>query len=522
MNITFDVKNQIISRTDTNRVVADSKNYLYAEFKFTSDWNGTKTAIFSNDNVETTYEQLLIDDKCLVPAEVLKAGTLCVSAFCGDLVTANKAYLVVEESGLKDGETPQPPTPDIYTQILEKAEYAETVASEIQGKAESGAFNGKAATVDVGEVITGESNTPVAITNSGTQNAAVLNFTIPKGDKGDKGDTGTQGEPGKDGAAATVTVGTVTTGDPDTPASVTNSGTPNAAVLDFVIPQGEKGDSAFTSIKPGTQEEPYIIQKYGYYCTTGVGWVQVRAQGQEASVISELDFYKPFYCATDTLIIFGMSNEYNDVNRAFTYIISIGDDIKVSVSPVSGSDKEPFNYSLNEIFQNFLAIVSILQPIIEEGRNAVNKIVVVDSFDSSHGFVTFSVRDADSELSDESTFPVQNKVVTAALAQKKAVPAISTPSSSSITLENNSEYRLQATASLNLALPESIPDDYECSLVFESGATATVLSYPADVVEFIGDDCDSEGDFIPAADKGYEISIKNLGFDRIVARVGAF
>ena len=81
---------------------------------------------------------------------------------------------------------------------------------------------------------------------------------------------------------------------------------------------------------------------------------------------------------------------------------------------------------------------------------------------------------------------------------------------------------MQSTATLNLTLPSTIPDDYECSLIFESGATATVLSYPADSIKFIGDDCDSEGDFIPAADKGYEISIKDLGFDRIIARVGAF
>ena len=161
--------------------------------------------------------------------------------------------------------------------------------------------------------------------------------------------------------------------------------------------------------------EPYIIQKYGYYCTTGVGWVQVGAQGQEASVISELDFYKPFYCATSTLIIFGMSNEYNDVNRAFTYIISIGDDIKVSVSPVSGGDKEPYSYSFDEVIQSFIAFVNIFRPIIDKGQSALNKIVVVDSFDSSHGVFTFSVRDADSELSDESTFPVQNQAVKKAL-----------------------------------------------------------------------------------------------------------
>ena len=69
----------------------------------------------------------------------------------------------------------------------------------------------------------------------------------PKGDKGDKGDTGATGEigpqgpQGDPGAAATVTVGTVTTGEPGTDSIVTNSGTESSAVLNFTIPRGEKG-----------------------------------------------------------------------------------------------------------------------------------------------------------------------------------------------------------------------------------------------------------------------------------------
>lgn len=75
----------------------------------------------------------------------------------------------------------------------------------------------------------------------------------PPGPKGDKGDPGPQGEPGEQGkdgnpgakgdpgAAATVRVGTVTTGEPGTDAIVTNNGTENAAVLDFTIPRGETG-----------------------------------------------------------------------------------------------------------------------------------------------------------------------------------------------------------------------------------------------------------------------------------------
>lgn len=52
---------------------------------------------------------------------------------------------------------------------------------------------GEAATVDVGTVTTGAAGSSVAVTNSGTVNDAVFNFTIPRGDKGDKGDQGDQG-----------------------------------------------------------------------------------------------------------------------------------------------------------------------------------------------------------------------------------------------------------------------------------------------------------------------------------------
>lgn len=49
------------------------------------------------------------------------------------------------------------------------------------------------------------------------------------------------GATGPQGEAATVSVGTVTTGQPGTAAQVTNSGTPGAAVLNFTIPQGATG-----------------------------------------------------------------------------------------------------------------------------------------------------------------------------------------------------------------------------------------------------------------------------------------
>ena len=64
------------------------------------------------------------------------------------------------------------------------------------------------------------------------------NFKGPQGDKGDKGDPGT---------AATIQVGTTQTVQPEENAEVTNTGTANAAVLNFKIPRGEDGMTDLTA-----------------------------------------------------------------------------------------------------------------------------------------------------------------------------------------------------------------------------------------------------------------------------------
>ena len=101
--------------------------------------------------------------------------------------------------------------------------------------------------IEIGETTTGEPGTPANVTNSGTNTAPVLNFTIPEGEKGD---------------AATIQVGEVTASDPGSEPQVKNSGTENAAVFDFVLPRGQTGptgpaatievESTVTG-EPGTQ-----------------------------------------------------------------------------------------------------------------------------------------------------------------------------------------------------------------------------------------------------------------------------
>lgn len=62
-----------------------------------------------------------------------------------------------------------------------------------------------------------------------TTDGESYNITIPKGEKGSSGQ------------AATIRIGSVITGESDTEAQVTNSGTESDVVLDFVIPKGRDG-----------------------------------------------------------------------------------------------------------------------------------------------------------------------------------------------------------------------------------------------------------------------------------------
>lgn len=95
---------------------------------------------------------------------------------------------------------------------------------------------GVSGSITLGTVQTGTPGSFASITNSGTSQNAIFNFTIPRGDKGEKGDTGT------------LSVGTVTTSTPGSTPTVINSGTSTTAIFDFTIPRGDTGRASTIAI----------------------------------------------------------------------------------------------------------------------------------------------------------------------------------------------------------------------------------------------------------------------------------
>jgi hypothetical protein len=102
---------------------------------------------------------------------------------------------------------------------------------------------GDAASISLGTVSTGAAGSNAAITNTGTPGAATFNFTIPRGDKGEVGNTG---------PANTLTIAGVTTGAAGSSASVSVGGTAPNQTLTFTIPRGDQGIQGIQGIKGDT------------------------------------------------------------------------------------------------------------------------------------------------------------------------------------------------------------------------------------------------------------------------------
>ena len=133
-----------------------------------------------------------------------------------------------------------------------KGEKGDTGAKGDKGeKGDTGATgaNGITPTLKVGSTTTGNAGTNATVTMTDSNNVYTLNFVIPKGVKGDTGAKGEAGVKGQDGAKGadgitpTLKVGTVTTLAAGSNATVTMSKNNNEYTLNFGIPKGNKGDT---------------------------------------------------------------------------------------------------------------------------------------------------------------------------------------------------------------------------------------------------------------------------------------
>ena len=133
----FTVDNQNLYLFKAETVVADKIiQFVKLKFEFSPEWAGfSKVCQLHRDS--STYSVLLEDDNtCYLPAEIT-AGWWSVGVFgqkagLPDRATTAGCRIQVLESGFfSTAETPVPPTPDLYSQLLQDIANYYTMMTEI-------------------------------------------------------------------------------------------------------------------------------------------------------------------------------------------------------------------------------------------------------------------------------------------------------------------------------------------------------------------------------------------------------
>ena len=181
----FLVKNQKIEVLEREVLASDQIAFVSVKFVFDGVWK-TLHKVVQFTQCEETYNLVLGTEgtTCLLPAE-LHPGAVKMSLFGYDAesdttlrATTVPVTLHIRPSGfVADGDTPIPPTPDLYTQLLKKLSEMQTGAN---GKDGSSAYE-------------------IAIENGFVGTAAEWLESL-KGKDGIDGKNGLPGKDGKDGA----------------------------------------------------------------------------------------------------------------------------------------------------------------------------------------------------------------------------------------------------------------------------------------------------------------------------------
>ena len=223
----FLVKQQKIEALEREVIASDQIAFVSVKFVFDGTWK-TLHKVVQFTQCEETYNLVLGIEgtTCLLPAE-LHPGAVKMSLFGYDAesdttlrATTVPVTLHIRPSGfVADGDTPIPPTPDLYTHLLKKLDEK---AAGLQNGKDGFSPKVKAEQMKSGVVITivdadGETSATLhhgANGEKGTDGKSAYQIAVEqgyqgsesdwlsslKGDKGEKGNTGAKGNPGQDGA----------------------------------------------------------------------------------------------------------------------------------------------------------------------------------------------------------------------------------------------------------------------------------------------------------------------------------
>ena len=254
-NMSFSVSGQRIELTDAAMLVAGTVNEYTARFTFDESWDGyQRTAVFSCGDI--SREQLLTDDACTVPWEVL----------------VSNGYLRVGVYGTKDGSR----LPTIWTErrlyinpgagpTQEAADPSPTLVEQLMGRmgdlAALKTEDKSSLVAAINEVWSSGGSGGASVTDAAINEDGHLIITLSTGKQidagyavGPAGATGAAGKDGKDGVGIQSVVQT-TTPTEDGGTNVVTVTKTDGTTSTFTVRNGSKGSKGDTGPQ-GPQGDP--------------------------------------------------------------------------------------------------------------------------------------------------------------------------------------------------------------------------------------------------------------------------
>ena len=443
-----------------------TRRYIECAFNYISDdWKDcNKRAFFKNKTTGVEKAQTLGEDcKCFIPHEVLSNPGYIMISTEGQKNADNDTFIITTNTvGFYNNATVHSgdetdPTPSEYMQVINAAEAAQKIAQSVRDDADSGKFNGK---------------------------------------------PGADGAPGKDGKAATIAVGSVTTGEAGSAASVVNSGTESAAVLDFVIPQGAKGEQG----EKGPQGEQGPKGDKGDsgndYVLTENDKSEIAKQAAPLVDLSARTGRKTLDLSNNT----SLRSAYDLATLptgAYDIVLQNNDDTGYLGYKRDGQTSFTRNNTVS-VSQGCIIIWMADDYIVVSGDFAGCYYCTDSSWWYGRAEGDYILR---SELEK----------------WKNTTSTVTEPEIAAVDHAYTNFSNVLTKITITSVLTEV---GAEFAFTFESGDTATVLVYSAENIKWVGDDC-ADGVFVPIANASYEVNIKQLGTrsdgtKQMIARVGAF
>lgn len=155
----FNVTDQRIELVEAtplgDTLVSDTVGEYICSFEFDPSWDGyVKTAVFMPTNISSCSDtfvnpielQLLADDTCAIPSQVLIANTKLKIGIYGIKNDLQRPTLysvpLLVRLGASPGENPVEPTPSVYEQILRIMIDTQAIAQSVRDDADAGKFDG--------------------------------------------------------------------------------------------------------------------------------------------------------------------------------------------------------------------------------------------------------------------------------------------------------------------------------------------------------------------------------------------